>query len=75
MGSEKESSTPYEVISSSRIVFVNEDEDGIRFVGAALYIHSPGKDRACFNSTEYRGRFEMPDESADRFLEILGDPE
>ena len=75
VGSEKESPTSIEVISSSRIVFVNEEEDGIRFVGAALYIHSPGKDRACFNSTKYRGRFEMPDESADRFLEILGDPE
>lgn len=78
VGSEKESPASIEVISSSRIVFVNEEEDGIRFVGAALYIHSPGKDYAYFyssNSTEYRGRFEMPDESADRFLEILGDPE
>ena len=78
VGSEKATPASIEVISSSRIVFVNEEEDGIRFVGVALYIHSPGHDYAYFNSSnsiEYRGRFEMPDESADRFLEILGDPE
>ena len=77
VGSEKAAPVSIEVISSSRIVFVNEEEDGIRFVGVAYYIHSPGQDHAYFNSSrsiEYRGHFEMPDESADRFLEILGDP-